>query len=97
MIDGMSASISALEAWHLLFRASALARLAEAEAILAVNRTETETIRRDLAAARGREKVFRTKAALLRSVAERKALEEDVLENAMHMAAKASGKAGVLK
>lgn len=96
-VDELSESISGLNAHLLPFRARALTRLADAEAMLASRLSEGEAIRRELAVARGREDAFSKMASQLHAEAERKALEEESLETAMRLPAKASGKTGMLK
>ena len=72
-------------------------RLADAEAAFAASRADADRIRRELLAARGREKALSARAALFRSRKARKAGESEALEVSLNMSAKASRKTGVLK
>ena len=81
---------------HMAFLPVALRKLAELDARLASARAEAEAFRRQLMAARAREKAFAKRERQLRDALARKAGEEDALETALSMAAKASGKPDVL-
>jgi hypothetical protein len=74
------------------FLPAALQRLAATELLLLEARAEVEEARRKLLSAKGRQKSIAGRERLLRSAAERKAAEEDALEHALTMAAKASRK-----
>ena len=86
-----------MDARHLVFHAAGLRRLADAEAAFAASRADADRIRRELLAARGREKALSARAALFRSRKARKAGESEALEVSLNMSAKASRKTGVLK
>ena len=72
-------------------------RLADAETGLKECRARAESIRGDFISARARAKALIAKAALLSLASERKILEEEALETTIAMAAKASGKTGMMK
>jgi hypothetical protein len=78
------------------FLPAALHRLAATELLLMNAATEVEAARRRLLSAKGRQNVLAARERLLRSAADRKAIEEDTLEQALIMAAKASGKDDVV-
>lgn len=80
----------------LAFLPVALRNLAAAEAALSEANRKLEDVRKELLSAKGRHKALDTRARLLREASERKALEEDTLETALLMAAKASGKHDVV-
>lgn len=96
-INELSVSMGSIEASLLIFHAAALKRLADTEAILAACQGEIDATRWQLLAARGREKAFSAKASRLRVAEERKRLDDEGLEAALRMAAKASGKTGVVR
>lgn len=58
---------------------------------------ERDVLRQNLLVARGRQKVITAKLKLLRDSTERKAAEEQALETALVMRAKASGKGDVVR
>lgn len=78
------------------FLPAALHRLAEADQLLMMAGAEVEEVRQKLLAAKGRQKSIAGRERMLRSAVERKAAEEDALESALIMAAKASGKDDVV-
>jgi chromosome segregation ATPase len=80
----------------LAFMPVALRSLAAAEGELSTVNMSLDALRKDLLAAKGREKALENRARLLRSTMERKAAEENALETALVMAAKASGKHDVV-
>ena len=80
----------------LAFLPQALRLISETESELRKTAAEADVIRQELIAARARQKLMTTKGRRLRDAAERKAGEEDALEAAQSMAAKASGKQGVV-
>lgn len=82
---------------HLPFHGTALKRLADAETGLKECRARAESIRGDFISARARAKALIAKAAFLSLASERKILEEEALETTIAMAAKASGKTGMMK
>ena len=78
------------------FLPAALHRLAATEQLLLQAAAEVQEARRKLLSARGRQKSIAERQRLLRSAAERKTMEQDALETALTMAAKASGKDDVV-
>ena len=78
------------------FLPAALHRLTATELLLQQARAEVEDARGKLLSARGRQKSIAGRERMLRAAAERKAAEEDALEQALIMAAKASGKDDVV-
>jgi hypothetical protein len=97
LIDALSASMVSIGSDFPAFHATSLCRLAERHALHAACRTEAEIIRRELIAARSREKALSAKALHLRRNEERKAQEAEALEAALSMGRKACRKAAVLK
>lgn len=81
---------------HMAFLPPALRKLVDLDLRLASARAEADSIRRQLIAARAREKAFGKLERQLRGSLARKAAEEEALETALSMAAKASGKADVV-
>lgn len=82
---------------HMAFVPAALRNMSDLDARIAAARTEADALRRHLLDARGREKAFGKTEGELRDALARKAVEEEALEAALGMAAKASGKPDVLK
>ena len=78
------------------FLPAALHRLVETDQLLLKARAEVEAARQELLAAKGRQKSIAGRERMVRSAAERKAAEGDALEQALIMAAKASGKDDVV-
>lgn len=81
---------------HMALLPPALRKLVDLDKRLASARAEADALRRQLIAARGREKAFGKLEKQLRDSLARKAAEEEALETALGMAAKASGKADVV-
>ena len=83
---------SAAGAAGLAFLPMVLRSLATTEAELREVEMRLDGLRKDLLAAKSREKALEKRAKLLWSAMERKTVEEGALETALVMAAKASGK-----
>lgn len=97
LIEQLSRALEGADTSMLVFHAAGLTRLADAEGMLTVCKTEAEKIRSELLTARSREKAFSAKAKLLAVAEQRKEQEEASLEAALHMAAKVSGKTGMVE
>ncbi len=97
LIDTLSVSLGIIESDFPAFHAHGLSRLAERQALHATFSVEAEVIRRELVAARSREKAFSAKALQVLRNEERKVQEAEALEAAFSMGRTACRKTAVLK
>jgi hypothetical protein len=97
LIEALSSSTGKVESVFPAVHAAALKRLSGQQALLAVCKKEAEEIRGEVLAARGREKTLSEKATQFQREEQRKAQEEEGLESAVFMIAKACRKTDVLR
>lgn len=97
LIGQLSSAMSGTTAGLLIFHDAGLRRLVEAEAALERSRAEVMSLRQKLIAARSRERSLSSRAAALQRHVERKRTDEDALDAALILAAKACHKDDVVK